>query len=339
MSYEIIIDKFGIGNAVVIRDKHEIIDYFFDPPESAGFYPPQTFLRAKVERCVSGRGGYFIKLPDGKEGFLVTKKRYDEGAIITVVSRVYYEVGKAQRFSDKLRIVSELYIIEEGDSNINVSKRVKNTLDIKQLEDAIGQEKLDIVLRSKLLNKSIPEIRDSIKTAIERYKLMFANLENEHIFYNGLARDIALDRFGNMSSKILEEEGIFESLGIWDKLYKVMHEKINFGIGSYLYIQMTNSICAIDVNSGKDLKIRAHEINIKACEKIYYLIKQRGIGGKIIIDFLPCSKKFQNIIYQKLYELFFEDGQKNIIWGWTRGGCFEIERERDKTPINLILDL
>ena len=77
MSYEIIIDKFGMGNAVVVRDKHEIIDYFFDPPESAGFYPPQTFLRVKVERFVRERGGYFIKLPDGKEGFLLTKKRYE----------------------------------------------------------------------------------------------------------------------------------------------------------------------------------------------------------------------------------------------------------------------
>ena len=76
MSYEIIIDKFGMGNAVVVRDKHEIIDYFFDPPESGfGFYPPQTFLRVKVERCVRERGGYFIKLPDGKRGFFTYKKK------------------------------------------------------------------------------------------------------------------------------------------------------------------------------------------------------------------------------------------------------------------------
>ena len=77
-----------------------------------------------------------------------------------------------------------------------------------------------------------------------------------------------------------KEKGIFESLGIWDQLYRVLHEKINFGSGSYLYIQKTKAICAIDVNSGKDLKIGANEINIKACEKIYYLIRQRGIGGK-----------------------------------------------------------
>ena len=67
-------------------------------------------------------------------------------------------------------------------------------------------------------------------------------LENDHIFYNGLAKDVALDRFGSMSSKILEEEGIFESLGIWDQLYKVLHEKINFGKGSYLYIQKTKTL-------------------------------------------------------------------------------------------------
>ena len=220
MSYEIIIDKFGMGNAVIVREKHEIIDYFFDPPETADFYPPQTFLRVKVERSVRERGGYFIKLPDRKQGFLLTKKKYDEGTIVKVVSRVYYEAGKPQRFSDKLRIVSELFIIEEGDSNINLSKKVKNTINIKKLKDSIDQEQLNITLRSKVANKSIAEIKSVIKTAIERYKLMSKNLENDHIFYNGLAKDVALDRFGNMSSKIVQEKGIFESLGnMFSKLW------------------------------------------------------------------------------------------------------------------------
>ena len=56
----------------LVRDKHEIIDYFFDPPKSAGFYPPQTFLRVKVEMCKGG--GYFIKLPDGKRVCYLQKK-------------------------------------------------------------------------------------------------------------------------------------------------------------------------------------------------------------------------------------------------------------------------
>ena len=43
---------------------------------------------------------------------------------------------------------------------------------------------------------------------------------------------------------------------------------------------------AIDVNSGKNLKVVSKELNLLACGEICRLIKVLGIGGKIIIDFL-----------------------------------------------------
>ena len=102
-------------NAVVVRDNNKVIDYFFDPPQhSNAFYPPQTFMLAKVCRNINELGGYFIALPNGNEGFLVTKKNYKEGDTVKVMSRVFYESEKPQRFSDKLRIVSDFCIIEEN---------------------------------------------------------------------------------------------------------------------------------------------------------------------------------------------------------------------------------
>ena len=55
-------------------------------------------------------------------------------------------------------------------------------------------------------------------------------------------------------------------------------------------LEQTSAFFVIDVNSGKNLKVAAKELNLLACSEICRIIKVLGIGGKIIIDFLPCSK-------------------------------------------------
>ena len=77
---------------------------------------------------------------------------------------------------------------------------------------------------------------------------------------------------------------------------------------------------------------------MQACGEICRLIKVLGIGGKIIIDFLPCSKSDKKVIYDFIVESLFDDISSNKIWGWTTGGSFELERERDKSPLKLLIE-
>ena len=70
MKTELIIEKYGIGNAVAVLEKKKIVDLFIDPPANSSFYSPNTFVEARIERRISKRGGYFVKLPNGHQGFL-----------------------------------------------------------------------------------------------------------------------------------------------------------------------------------------------------------------------------------------------------------------------------
>ena len=79
------------------------------------------------------------------------------------------------------------------------------------------------------------------------------------------------------------------------------------------------------------------ELNLLASSEICRLIKVLGIGGKVIIDFLPCSKIRERIIHDFLVDTLIDDFQNNKIWGWTKGGSFELERERDKSPLKLLV--
>ena len=124
MKKEIIIDKYGIGHAAVVLDEGKIIDCFIDPPRGARFYPPNTFLRANVDRKALNMGGYFVKLPSGAQGFLRSKKKYNEGTSVLLLSQVIIEPHKPQIFTDILKTVSKYFVLKTGGHGHYFSKKL-----------------------------------------------------------------------------------------------------------------------------------------------------------------------------------------------------------------------
>ena len=53
MKPQLIIEKYGVGNAVAVLDRKKIVDLFIDPPANSGFYSPNTFVKAKIQRKIS----------------------------------------------------------------------------------------------------------------------------------------------------------------------------------------------------------------------------------------------------------------------------------------------
>ena len=53
MKRELIVEKYGIGHAVIVLDSKKIVDLFIDPPLNSKFYSPNTFIEAKIQRRIS----------------------------------------------------------------------------------------------------------------------------------------------------------------------------------------------------------------------------------------------------------------------------------------------
>ena len=80
MKKELIIEKHGLGHAVIVLERKKIVDLFIDPLPNSDFYSPNTFIEAKIQRRISKRGGYFVTLPNGSQGFLKSNTDYNEGS-------------------------------------------------------------------------------------------------------------------------------------------------------------------------------------------------------------------------------------------------------------------
>ena len=124
MKTELIIEKYGLGNAVLVLDRKKIVDLFIDPPANSFFYSPNTFVEAKIERRISKRGGYFVKLPNGHQGFLKSNLDYKEGEVVVLLSKVFFDESKLQTFTDKLKIISKYFVIKLGKSGFSFSRKI-----------------------------------------------------------------------------------------------------------------------------------------------------------------------------------------------------------------------
>ena len=99
---EIIIDKYHGGHATVVRENGKIVDCYIDPPFSFVFIL-LILLKAKIERKISNIGGYFITLPNRKQGFLKSKRNYKR-ELTLLQSRVFFEIDKPQFYRFKIYI-------------------------------------------------------------------------------------------------------------------------------------------------------------------------------------------------------------------------------------------
>ena len=342
MKKELIIEKYGLGHAVVVFDRKKIVDLFIDPPPNAVFYSPNTFIEAKIQRRISKRGGYFVTLPNGCQGFLKSSSDYNEGEMVVLLSKVFYDEDKPQVFTDKLKFISRYFILKLGQSGFSFSRKTSKSFNknniIPILEKKIkDHEDIFVICRSRIADISFELIIEELESLLQHYKSVKKSILLKKKYCDGKARKSAFDKHDCESCLIIEEEGIFERLGIWDKIAELSQKKIYISDDSYIILDQTSAFFAIDVNSGKNLNVTAKELNLLACSEICRLIKVLGIGGKIIIDFLPSSKSDKRIIYDLIVQSFLNDIPKNKIWGWTNGGSFELERERDKVPLKLLV--
>ena len=200
-----------------------------------------------------------------------------------------------------------------------------------------NSDEIFVICRSSVASSTLSEFEMELKKAIAYFKKVKETLTSEKLYFEGLARKVAFQFYSTEFHNVIEEEGVFEYLGIWDKLEKIKNGRVDLSSGFYLIFEQTSAFITIDVNSGSDLKTSKEEINLSACGEIYRVIKICGFGGKILIDFLPCSKSSRKKIYRKFVACFDQDSISNKIWGWTKSGIFEIERKRDKIPLELLI--
>jgi ribonuclease G len=132
---------------------------------------------------------------------------------------------------------------------------------------------------------------------------------------------------------------IFDAYGIENEIRNLHSNKVKLKSGGYLIIQEAESLCAVDVNSGKFTSKNSQEdtaalTNIEAAQEVARQLRLRNIGGIIVIDFIDMRKASnRQKVLEKLRLSTKGDKAKIKIWPITKLGLIEMTRERKRESL------
>lgn len=111
--------------------------------------------------------------------------------------------------------------------------------------------------------------------------------------------------------------------------------------GASIYIEQTESLTAIDVNTGKaldgkkDTQETFYKINIEACKEIAFQMRARNLSGIIIVDFINLSDETKiDSMMAVLREELKKDPVKAEVVDITKLGLVEITRKKVYKPLS-----
>lgn len=132
--------------------------------------------------------------------------------------------------------------------------------------------------------------------------------------------------------------------GLEGKLSEALSNKVWLKCGGFLYIEPTQALTVIDVNSGKYDKKSNNEdtyfrVNMEAAEEIATQIFLRNLTGIIVVDFINMeTKEHKNDLLKMLTNVLQNDANPGRVFGFTKLGLVEITRKKsDKTIYEQIL--
>lgn len=127
---------------------------------------------------------------------------------------------------------------------------------------------------------------------------------------------------------------IFKAFNIEQEIDELRKMKVELPSGGSIIIQEAESLCAIDVNTGRYIGSTSQEetvtqTNIEAAYEIARQLRLRNIGGIIVIDFIDMKKPAnRNKVMKALEDAVKNDRAKIKILPITKLGLIEMTRER-----------
>jgi len=136
-----------------------------------------------------------------------------------------------------------------------------------------------------------------------------------------------------------EQLPLFEKFDIEKHIDKIYSRIVQLKSGGYLIFDQTESLVAIDVNSGKfvgkrNLEDTAFKTNLEAAEEVPRQLRLRDMGGIIIIDFIDMEfPGHRKAVFKTLEKHLEDDKAKTKILNISSIGLVEMTRQRVRKSI------
>ncbi len=135
------------------------------------------------------------------------------------------------------------------------------------------------------------------------------------------------------------QKPLFDAFDIEQQIEQTLTRKIPLPSGGYLFVEHTEAMVVIDVNSGRYAARREQELNslktnLESAREIARQLRLRDIGGIIVVDFIDMQdERNKKKVYDEMKKEFRKDRAKSSILPLTEFGIMQITRQRIRQSI------
>ena len=135
------------------------------------------------------------------------------------------------------------------------------------------------------------------------------------------------------------KQPIFEATGIMKTVEQAFEHRVDLPTGGYLFIERTEAMHVVDVNSGRSGKGMTQEenslrVNLEAARILARQIRLRDLGGIIVVDFIDLKHdKNKKKVYDELKREFRKDRAVTKLLPMSDFGLVQITRQRLRPSI------
>ena len=145
-----------------------------------------------------------------------------------------------------------------------------------------------------------------------------------------------------MADKVELHQGrgqVFRSLGIEKQVEEAFSKRVNMRGGGYLFIETTEAMHVVDVNSGragrgKSQKQNLIDVNVEAAREVAKQLRLRDLGGIIVVDFIDLKyDRDRRKVTDALKKAFEKDRAVTKLLPMSDFGLVQITRQRLRPSI------
>ncbi len=282
----------------------------------------------RVTSEISLPGRFLVLLPfDGKIG--VSKKLTDfkEKRRLRRVVRSMLPAG----FGAIIRTVAD------GKEDAMIREDLEELLRVwRNIEKAVKTEAPPALVYKDLTTTS-SVIRDLFGDKVEHVVVDDKRLYKEiRAYLQWLSPDM-VDRLEHYKGR----EPVFDKYGVEKDIQTLMSKKVWLKSGGYIFIEKTEAMTVIDVNSGRYAAKKEQELNslrtdMEAAREICRQLRLRDIGGIIVIDFIDLEdERNKKKVYDEMKKELKKDRAKVTALPLTEFGLMQMTRQRIRQNVQL----
>jgi ribonuclease E len=167
----------------------------------------------------------------------------------------------------------------------------------------------------------------------EEFKSLVTDSRRVYDKIDGYLSEVAPD----LAQKVSMHEGslpVFEEHRIVEQIHKALDKKVWLPSGGYLFIERTEAMTIVDVNTGKsvgktNLEATVVNTNLEAAREVARQLRLRDIGGIIVIDFIDMLlEKNKKQVEDTMREALAIDKTRSQVFEIGPLGLMQVTRKR-----------